>query len=354
MRNRQGALIFILITVAIDMVAFGIIAPVLPKLVLTMLHGDMAKSALIFGVFGTIFALMQLFCSPILGMLSDRYGRRPIIILSNLGTGADFLLWALAPTLWWLFLARVIGGITTSSITTAYAYITDVTTKENRAAAMGMIGATFGIGFVIGPVIGGVLGNIDVRLPFWVCAGMSVLNALYGFFILPESIRPENRQPVMAWRRANPFGALTMLRSHPELARLAAINFIEYVVHEILPVVFTFYAMYRYVWNLAQVGWCLALVGVSIAVVQMGVIRPFVARFGERRALIAGLCFGVASFAMVGFAQTGAFMLFAIAILALWGLAGPPAQSLMTHRVSNSEQGELPGGIGQHPEGYQC
>lgn len=346
MKSRQAGLAFILITVSFDMVAFGIIAPVLPKLVLTFLGGHMADAAKWFGIFGTVFALMQVVFSPVLGMLSDRFGRRPVIVLSNLGTGFDYLIMALAPTIWWLFIGRVIAGMTTSSITTAYAYITDVTTPEKRAGAMGMVGAAFGLGFIVGPAIGGVLGNIDPRLPFWVCAAMSIANAVYGFFVLPESLKAADRQTRFAWERANPFGALKMLRSHPELSKLAFINFIEYVAHEILPVVFTLYVMYRYKWNLAQVGWSLALVGVSIAIVQSVVMQPAVKWLGERRALITGLVFGTCAFALTGIAPSGIVLLFAIVLMALWGLAGPPAQSLMTHRVSMKEQGELQGALG--------
>jgi DHA1 family tetracycline resistance protein-like MFS transporter len=253
---------------------------------------------------------------------------------------------ALAPSIWWLFLGRIISGMTTSSITTAYAYITDVTTRETRAGAMGMVGAAFGAGFIVGPAIGGVLGNIDPRLPFWVCAGLSLANAFYGFFVLPESLQAEHRQNRFAWERANPFGALKMLRSHRELTKLAVINFIEYVAHEVLPVVFTLYVMYRYAWNLAQVGWSLAIVGLSIAVVQSVVMRPAVHRLGERRSLITGLVFGTCAFALTGLAPNGIVLLIAIALMALWGLAGPPAQSLMTHRVSVKEQGELQGALG--------
>jgi DHA1 family tetracycline resistance protein-like MFS transporter len=345
-KNRQAALAFILITVAFDMLAFGIIAPVFPKLVLNFTGGHMAAAAKWFGLFGTAFALMQLFCSPVLGMLSDRFGRRPIIILSNLGTGVDYVILALAPSIWWLFAGRILSGITTSSITTAYAYISDVTPRERRAAAMGLVGATFGIGFVVGPAIGGVLGNVDPRLPFWVCAGLSLANALYGFFVLPESLRADHRQTAMAWRRANPFGSLKLLRSHPELSRLATINFIEYVAHEALPVVFALYVMNRYGWTPAQVGWSLTVVGVSIALVQSVGMKPAIAYLGERRSLIAGLILGTFAFTLTGFAPTGPVVLTATALVALWGLAGPPAQSLMTHRVSAREQGELQGALG--------
>lgn len=346
MNKRQAALAFIMITVSFDMLAFGIIAPVFPKLVLGFLGGNMADAAKWFGLFATVFAVMQLVCSPVLGLLSDRFGRRPVIILSNLGTGLDFIIMALSPTIWWLFAGRVISGITTASITTAYAYISDVTSRENRAAAMGKVGAAFGVGFIVGPAIGGVLGNIDPRLPFWVCAGLSLANALYGFFVLPESLAADHRQTRFAWERANPFGALKLLRSHPELSKLALINFIEYVAHEVLPIVFALYVMYRYKWNLAQVGWSLAVVGLSIAVVQSVVMQPAIRWLGERRSLLAGLAFGTVAFALMGFAPNGIIVLVAIALIALWGLAGPPAQSLMTHRVSVKEQGELQGALG--------
>ena len=346
MRPRRAAFTFILVTVAFDMLAFGIIAPVLPKLVLTFLGGDTVSAARIFGVFGTLFALMQLVFSPLLGMLSDRYGRRPVIIFSNIGTGLDYLIMALAPSLGWLFAGRIIAGITTASVTTAFAYIADVVPKEKRAGAMGMVGAAFGVGFIVGPALGGVLGNVNPRLPFYVCAGLSLLNALYGYFVLPESLSPEHRQAGMDWKRANPLGSLKILQSHPDLARLALINFIEYIAHEVLPVVFVLYAIARYSWTPAQVGWSLALTGACIAVVQGGLTQAIVARIGERRSLIAGLMLGVIAFACVGLAPTGALMLAAIPLLALWGLAGAPAQSMMTHHVSVSEQGELQGALG--------
>jgi DHA1 family tetracycline resistance protein-like MFS transporter len=253
---------------------------------------------------------------------------------------------ALAPTIGWLFAGRVVSGITTANITTAYAYITDVTPQEKRAGAMGLIGAAFGFGFIVGPALGGLLGHFGPRVPFWVAAGLTLLNALYGLFVLPESLSPENRASEVAWRRANPLGSLRLLRSHPELARLSCINFIEYIAHEILPVVFVLYAMQRYHWDSASVGGSLAVVGVSIMVVQAGLIQAVVSRIGERRALILGLTFGTVGFALFGLAWSGAIMLAVVPFMALWGFAGPPAQSMMTHRVSVSEQGELQGALG--------
>ncbi len=346
MKTRQAAMAFILIALTIDFLSFGIIAPVLPKLVRDFLGGSTADAARMFGIFGAVFAIMQFVFSPIFGILSDRYGRRPILIASMLGLGFDYIVMALAPGIGWLFIGRIISGITTSNVTTAYAYITDITTPEKRAGAMGLVGATFGFGFILGPALGGVLGQFGPRVPFWVAAGLTLLNAAYGYFVLPESLSTEKRATELAWRRANPLGSLRMLRSHPELSRLSFINFIEYIAHEILPVVFVLYAQARYHWSSAAVGGSLAVVGLSVVIVQAGLIQPVVARLGERRALILGLVFGTVAFALFGLAPTGAFMLAAIPVMALWGIAGPAAQSLMTHRVSASEQGELQGALG--------
>ncbi len=346
MKQRKAALAFILIALTIDFLSFGIIAPVLPKLVRDFLGGSTAQAAQMFAIFGAVFALMQFVFSPVFGILSDRFGRRPVLIASMLGLGFDYVVMALAPTIGWLFAGRIVSGITTSNVPTAYAYITDITTPEKRAGAMGLIGATFGFGFIVGPALGGLLGHFGPRVPFWVAAGLTLLNALYGFLVLPESLPAENRASNLAWRRANPLGSLRMLRSHPELSRLSIINFIEYVAHEILPVVFVLYAMQRYHWDSAAVGGSLAVVGLSIMVVQAGLIQVVVSRIGERRALILGLSFGTISFALFGLAWTGALMLAVIPLMALWGFAGPAAQSMMTHRVSVSEQGELQGALG--------
>src|SRR6266851_1327167 len=300
---RRAALAFIFVTVVLDMLALGMIVPVLPKLVEDFVGGNTARAAEIYGLFGTVWALMQFVFSPVLGALSDRYGRRPVILLSNLGLGLDYLVMALAPSLAWLFVGRVISGITAASFSTAYAYITDVTEPAKRAASFGMMSAAFGLGFVLGPAIGGVLGHIDPRLPFWVAAGFSLLNYLYGLLVLPESL-PQERRERFSWRRANPVGSITLLRSHRELLGLAFVNFIGSIAHEALPTTFVLYAMYRYGWNERTVGLAIAAVGVCSAIVGAGLVQPAVARFGERRVMLLGHVFGIAGFTVYGLAST--------------------------------------------------
>ena len=341
---RRAALVFIFVTVVLDVLALGIIIPVLPKLVVDFLEGDTARAAGIYGLFGTVWALMQFFFSPVIGALSDRYGRRPVILLSNFGLGLDYILMALAPTVGWLFVGRVISGITGASFTTAGAYIADVTPPERRAAGFGMLSAAFGLGFVLGPAVGGVLGSINPRLPFWGAAGFTLVNATYGLFVLPESLPPERRTP-FAWRRANPLGSLKLLRSHPELLGLAAVTSLFYLAHEVLPSTFVLYANYRYGWTESTVGLTLAGAGVCAMVVQGGFVQPIVTRFGERKALLAGLMFGVAGFAIYGMAATGPIFLIGIPVMAFWGLFGPAAQGMMTRRVGPSEQGQLQGAL---------
>lgn len=339
---RRAAVIFIFITVVLDMLAVGMIVPVLPKLVVNFLNGDVARAAGIYGLFGTVWALMQFVFSPVLGALSDRFGRRPVILVSNFGLGLDYILMALAPTMAWLFLGRVISGITAASIPTAGAYIADVTPPERRAGAFGLLGAAFGIGFILGPALGGILGQVDPRLPFWVAAALSLLNAGYGYFVLPESLSRDRRAP-FTWRKANPAGSLTLLRSHHELFGLASVNLIGFIAHEVLPSVYVLYAGYRYGWDERTIGLSLAAVGLCSGLVQALLIRPIVARFGERNTLLAGLAFGVAGFIVFGFAETGFVFWWGIPLTALWGLAGPAAQGLMSRRVGASEQGQLQG-----------
>lgn len=343
---RRAALSFIFITVLLDMLALGLIVPVLPRLVVDFVRGDTARAAEAIGLFATVWALMQFVFSPLLGLLSDRFGRRPVILLSNLGLGLDYIVMALAPTLGWLFVGRVLSGITSASIPTATAYISDVTPAEKRASAFGLLGAAFGVGFVLGPALGGWLGVRNPRLPFWFAGAFSLLNALYGLLVLPESLPAERRQKELRFESANPVGALSLLRSHPQLLGLATVNFLGYVAHEVYATVFVLYATYRYGWNEQKIGLSLAIVGISSMAISAGVVGPVVARFGERRALLSGLLLGALGFVLFGGATVGWLFLAAIPVNGLWSLAGPSSQSMMTQRVSASEQGELQGALG--------
>ena len=339
---RRAAFIFVFITVLLDMLALGIVVPVLPKLVVDFLAGDTARAAEVYGIFGTAWALMQFLVSPLHGALSDRFGRRPLILISNFGLGLDYILMALSPNLWWLFAGRVISGISAASIATSYAYVADVTEPQRRSARFGLLGVAFGAGFVLGPALGGLAGNLDPRLPFWIAAVLSLANALYGFLVLPESL-PKERRAGFAWRRANPLGALALLRSQPQLLGLASVNFLSNLAHASLPNIGVLYMMYRYGFDERAVGFTMAAVGVCSMVVQGALIGPVVGRLGERAALIIGLVFGIAGFAVFGLAATGLGFLAGIPLLALWGFASPSALGLMSRQVDATEQGRLQG-----------
>jgi MFS transporter, DHA1 family, tetracycline resistance protein len=339
---RRAAFAFVFITVMLDMFAIGIIIPVLPKLVESFMDGDTARAAVVYGVFGTAWALMQFLFSPLLGALSDRYGRRPIILLSNFGLGFDYILMALAPTVGWLFLGRIISGITAASISTAGAYIADVTPPEQRAAKFGMMGAAFGAGFVVGPALGGVLGHIDPRLPFWVAAGLSLANAMYGLFVLPESL-PRERRSAFTWRKANPVGSLKLLRSHHELWGLAWMTFLSNLAHAALPSVAVLYMGYRYGWDTVATGLLLMGVGVCSILVQGVLVGPVVRAIGERRTMLVGLAGGMIGFVIQALASNGTVYVVGVVVMSLWGLLGPALQGVMTRLVSPSEQGQLQG-----------
>ncbi|WP_291605190.1 TCR/Tet family MFS transporter [Bradyrhizobium sp.] len=339
---RTGAVAFIFVTVVLDMLALGLIMPILPKLVQSFADDDAGRAARIFGLFGTAWALMQFVSSPVLGGLSDHFGRRPVILLSNFGLAADYVLMALAPNLIWLFVGRVISGITAASISTAFAYIADLTPPDRRASIFGKIGAAFGIGFVLGPALGGVLGDVDPRLPFWAAAGLSFANALYGFLILPESLAPERRTP-FRWRTANPLGALRLLGSHRVLAGLSAANLLGQIAHVVLPSMFVLYTTYRYGWDAKTVGLTLAIVGICAGVIQGFGVSLMVRHLGERGALLLGLFCGAIGFIVFGAAPTGILFWLGIPAMALWGAAGAATQSLMTRIVGPDEQGRLQG-----------
>jgi DHA1 family tetracycline resistance protein-like MFS transporter len=342
---RRAALIFIFVTVLIDILSFGIVIPVLPHLIEQLAGGGIAKAAMWVGVFGTLFALIQFICAPIQGALSDRFGRRPVVLLSNLGIGVDFLFMALVNSIPLLLIGRFFSGALAASFTTANAYIADVTPPEKRAASFGMLGAAFGIGFIIGPALGGFLGGIGVRLPFYAAALLALTNFCYGFFILPESLPPEKRSARFDWSHANPLGSLVLLRRYRSVLGLSVVVFVTNLAHYVLQSVFVLYADYRYAWGPQQVGYTLALVGLCNAVVQAWLIGKLVPLFGERRTLLIGLVFGFAGFAVMGLATSGAAFLCGIPLLALWGLAGPSTQALITHQVDPREQGRLQGAV---------
>jgi MFS transporter, DHA1 family, tetracycline resistance protein len=340
--RREAAFVFIFATILLDMLAIGIVIPVLPRLVVDFLAGNAEQAAKIFGLFGTAWALMQFLFSPVQGALSDRFGRRTVILISNFGVGLDYVFMALAPTLGWLFAGRVISGITAASISTAYAYVTDVTPADKRAARFGWLGAAFGAGFVLGPALGGLAGSISPRLPFWIAAALSLVNACYGLFVLPESL-PRSRRAAFNWRRANPFGALALLGSRAALARLAVVNFIDTLAHAVLPSTAVLYMLYRYGFDQRTVGLTMAGVGIASIIVQGAVVGPVTERIGERAALIVGLGFGVAGFLVFALAETGTAFWFGIPLLALWGLQNPACLALMSRLVGAEEQGRLQG-----------
>ena len=342
---RKAALAFIFVTVLIDVLAFGVIIPVLPHLVQEFVGGRTDTAAYWIGAFGFVFAAIQFVTSPVQGALSDRFGRRPVILLSCLGLGLDFIFMALAPSLAWLFVGRIISAMTSASFTTADAYVADVTPPERRAKSFGMIGAAFGVGFIIGPLIGGFLGDIDLRLPFWFSAGLALLNFGYGLFVLPESLAPEHRSRRFDWSHANPFGAIKLLARYPQVFGLAAVVFIANLAHYVYPSIFVLYADYRYQWGQKEVGYVLALVGVLSVIVNVLLIGRAVQWLGERRALLCALLCGAAGFTIYGYAYVGWMFLVGLPISALWAIAAPATQALITRQVGPDVQGRIQGAL---------
>lgn len=341
LRTHRAALAFIFVTAVLDIVAMGIIIPVLPQLIEDFV-GSNARAGVINGVFVALWAGMQFICSPIIGSLSDKYGRRPVILISCAGLALDYVLMAVAPNLWWLALGRIIAGITSSSFTTVYAYMADITAPEKRARAYGLIGAAFSFGFVLGPVLGGFLGEFGPRVPFWFAAGLSTVAFLYGLLVLPESL-PVERRMAFSWKRANPVGSLILLRRHPELSGLSVVNFLLYFAHHVFSAVFVLYAAWRYGWGPREVGLLLALIGVLDMGVQGVLVGPVVKRLGDRATMVLGLVGGTVGIAAMGWAPDGLMFILAMLPNALWGLAMPTLQALMTRRVGEDEQGRLQG-----------
>jgi len=339
---RRATVAFIFITVLIDVLAIGLIIPVLPRLVEQFMGGDTARAASVYGAFGTAWALMQFLFSPILGSLSDRFGRRTVILLSCLGLGLDYVFMALAPSLGWLFVGRIISGITAASFSTALAYIADVTPPEERAANFGLIGAAFGMGFVLGPAVGGLLGGLSPRAPFWASAALALLNVLYGWFVLPESLPRHHRRP-FDWKRANPVGALALLGTRKGLIGLVSVYGLYMLAHQALQSTFVLYTEHRYHWDARTVGLMLAGVGACTIVVQGALVRHAVARMGERRTLLLGLTGGTLGFLAYALAGTGAAIMVSVPVFGVMFFTGPPLQGLMARKVQPNEYGLLQG-----------
>jgi DHA1 family tetracycline resistance protein-like MFS transporter len=341
-QGRRAAVAFIFVTVTLDIVAGGVIGPVWPNLIKGFLGGSTSRSAVVFDVFATVFAVAQLIFAPILGSLSDRLGRRPVILISCVGLGIDYIVMATAPNLALLFVGRTLAGITSASMTAASAYIADVTPPEKRAGAYGVLSAAFGVGFIVGPMLGGLLGQLGPRLPFWVAAGLTFANAAYGFFVLPESLAPENRS-AFSLKLANPFAAIGFLASQTQLFGLSMIGFMSRLVNAVFAVVWALYVADRYGWGPLMIGVSMLVVGACSLLVSAVLVKPVVAWMGERGALMLGLFCGALGFVGLGAAPRGWAFLVAIFVLCLWGLAGPCIQSLMTRLVQPTEQGRLQG-----------
>ena len=344
MKQPKSALPFIFVTMLIDVIGLGIIIPVLPKLIEEMIGGDLSMASTYAGWLMFAYATMQFLFSPIIGALSDRYGRRPVLLISLFGFGIDYLLMGFAPTIAWLFVGRLISGITGASFTTATAYIADISTPEKRAQNFGLIGAAFGLGFIIGPVLGGLLGHFGARVPFFAAAGLALLNTAYGYFILPESLDKEHRRK-FEWKRANPVGSLKRLSHYPIILSLVVSLVFIYIASHATQSTWTFYTMEKFKWNEQMVGYSLGFVGLMIAIVQGGLIRIVIPKLGQKKSIYVGLTLYVIGFVCFAFA-TKSWMMFAFVVpFSLGGICGPALQGVMSGQVPANEQGELQGAL---------
>jgi MFS transporter, DHA1 family, tetracycline resistance protein len=342
--SRRPALGFIFITLLIDVTGLGIIIPVMPKLIIELSGGTLSEAASYGGWMISVYSIMQFLCSPIMGGLSDRFGRRPVLLASLFGFGLDYLFLAFAPTLGWLFVGRMIAGVMGASFTTAGAYIADISSPEKRAQNFGLIGAAFGLGFIIGPVIGGLLGSFGPRVPFMVAAGLTLLNWLYGFFILPESLKPENRR-AFEWKRANPVGTLKSLFRYKVIAGLFISLAFVYISAHAVQSNWSYYTIEKFQWNERAIGISLGVVGFVFAIVQGFLIRIIIPRLGQERSVYLGLALYALGFFLYGLATQG-WMMYAITVVyCLGGIAGPALQGIMSGIIPPNEQGELQGGF---------
>jgi MFS transporter, DHA1 family, tetracycline resistance protein len=340
--KRKAALGFIFVTLLIDVTGFGIIIPVMPKLISELVGGSMSDASIYGGWLMFSFAIMQFIFSPVLGGLSDRFGRRPIILFALFGFGLDYLVLAFAPTIGWLFAGRIIAGITGASFSTATAYIADISTPEKRAQNFGMIGAAFGLGFIIGPVMGGLLGQFGSRIPFYTAAGITFLNWLYGYFILPESLDKEHRR-AFEWKRANPVGSLMQLKKYPVVSGLVVSLVCIYIAAHSVQSTWPFFTMERFKWTEAMVGYSLGVVGLLVAIVQGGLMRFISPWLGQKKSVYVGLSLYTIALVLFAFANQSWMMFVFLIPYCLGGICGPALQGIMSNQVPANEQGELQG-----------
>lgn len=343
--KAKSGFFFVFLTVALDMLSIGIIIPIMPHLINQLSGGDISHAAVVAGWFATGWATAQFFSSPVLGSLSDHFGRKPIFLLSNFGQGVAFVIGALAPNLWVLLASRILSGIVSGSVSTAYAYIADTEEPAKRAAKFGILGAAFGLGFVLGPAVGAILGGINLQLPLWAAAVVSFASTTYGFFNLQESL-PIEKRTEFSWRKANPIGSLAFFRENPKVSALAIIKYINDIAHVALPATFVLYAAYRFHWGPKQAGYLMMIVGISGVIVQGGLVKRIVGAIGEKYALYFGLFCGSLGFAGYGLITDVRYIIFAIVCAALWGVYGASIQAFLTSKVSPSEQGRLQGALG--------
>ncbi len=343
-KDRKAAIGFIFITLLIDVMGWGLIIPVMPELIAQLKNVSINEASPYGAWLLSVYAITQFVFAPVIGNLSDRYGRRPVLLASLTGFGIDYLFLALAPTYGWLFLGRIIAGVTGASFTTASAYIADISTAETRAKNFGMIGAAFGLGFVIGPALGGLLAGLGTRAPFYAAAVLCLLNALYGYFVLPESLSNENRRSFQ-WKRANPFGSLQLLKRYPAVGGLAISFFLIYLAVQSVQGNWNFFTIYRFNWSEKMVGISLAVVGLLVGAVQGGLTRVVNPRLGNEKSIYVGLLLYTLGLALFAFATEG-WMMFAFLVpYCLGGISGPAIQSILAGHVPPSEQGELQGAL---------
>jgi MFS transporter, DHA1 family, tetracycline resistance protein len=345
-RTRAGrsAVLFIFIAVLVDVIGLGIIVPVIPRLIMDLTGEGVSRAAIYGGWLWFAYAVMQFFCAPILGNLSDKVGRRPVLLFSLAALGVDYTIMGLAPALSWLFVGRTLAGIAGASFIPAYAYLADVTPPEKRAQNFGLVGAAFGLGFILGPAAGGLLGQIGTRVPFFAAAGLAGLNVLFGLFVLPESLPKESRRPFQI-RRANPVGALVHIRKYPVVPGIAVALFLWQLAQQSFSSTWAFFTMYRFNWSEAQVGGSLAFVGVIMATSQGVLTRVVVPRFRERRVVLTGLLCGICGYVALGFASRGWMMYAFMLPWLIAGLAYPSMNAIMSQQVPPDAQGELQGGV---------